>query len=97
MLVDKHACLVDLANLAWANRHHQCAALGIELEESFYLEAKENQVLFGGRLGTYQYLDMHMAIRLTQSFVGKEDHDLGTAIMSELPGILNWALDGLDR
>lgn len=38
-----------------------------------------------------------MAIRLTQSFVGKEDHDLGTAIMSELPGILNWALDGLDR
>ncbi|MBD0852953.1 UDP-galactopyranose mutase [Corynebacterium striatum] len=25
-------------------------------------EAKENQVLFGGRLGTYQYLDMHMAI-----------------------------------
>ncbi|APT93426.1 UDP-galactopyranose mutase [Corynebacterium phocae] len=25
-------------------------------------EAKDNQVLFGGRLGTYQYLDMHMAI-----------------------------------
>ncbi|HAT1251654.1 TPA: UDP-galactopyranose mutase [Corynebacterium striatum] len=25
-------------------------------------EAEENQVLFGGRLGTYQYLDMHMAI-----------------------------------
>ena len=25
-------------------------------------EARENQVLFGGRLGTYQYLDMHMAI-----------------------------------
>ena len=25
-------------------------------------EAKENKVLFGGRLGTYQYLDMHMAI-----------------------------------
>lgn len=25
-------------------------------------EAKNNKVLFGGRLGTYQYLDMHMAI-----------------------------------
>ncbi len=25
-------------------------------------EAAEHQVLFGGRLGTYQYLDMHMAI-----------------------------------
>ncbi len=25
-------------------------------------EAAENHVLFGGRLGTYQYLDMHMAI-----------------------------------
>jgi UDP-galactopyranose mutase len=25
-------------------------------------EAKQNQVLFGGRLGTYKYLDMHMAI-----------------------------------
>ncbi|APT89667.1 UDP-galactopyranose mutase [Corynebacterium frankenforstense DSM 45800] len=25
-------------------------------------ESEENKVLFGGRLGTYQYLDMHMAI-----------------------------------
>lgn len=25
-------------------------------------EAANNKVLFGGRLGTYQYLDMHMAI-----------------------------------
>jgi UDP-galactopyranose mutase len=25
-------------------------------------EARDNNVLFGGRLGTYQYLDMHMAI-----------------------------------
>ncbi|STC81227.1 MULTISPECIES: UDP-galactopyranose mutase [Corynebacterium] len=26
------------------------------------VEARDNKVLFGGRLGTYQYLDMHMAI-----------------------------------
>jgi UDP-galactopyranose mutase len=25
-------------------------------------EAREHRVLFGGRLGTYKYLDMHMAI-----------------------------------
>ena len=25
-------------------------------------ESEDNKVLFGGRLGTYQYLDMHMAI-----------------------------------
>ena len=25
-------------------------------------ETAENKVFFGGRLGTYQYLDMHMAI-----------------------------------
>ena len=25
-------------------------------------ELRDNKVLFGGRLGTYQYLDMHMAI-----------------------------------
>ncbi|MCT2287732.1 hypothetical protein M3F30_03920, partial [Corynebacterium sanguinis] len=26
------------------------------------VESRDNGVLFGGRLGTYQYLDMHMAI-----------------------------------
>ena len=26
------------------------------------IERETNRVLFGGRLGTYQYLDMHMAI-----------------------------------
>ncbi|MDR7330464.1 UDP-galactopyranose mutase [Corynebacterium guangdongense] len=32
-------------------------------------EAKERKVLFGGRLGTYQYLDMHMAIGSALSMV----------------------------
>ncbi|AKK12055.1 UDP-galactopyranose mutase [Corynebacterium uterequi] len=32
-------------------------------------EARENKVLFGGRLGTYQYLDMHMAIASALSLV----------------------------
>jgi putative DNA primase/helicase len=31
------------------------------------------------------------------SWLGKEDHELEPAIRAELPGILNWALDGLER
>ena len=33
------------------------------------LARKEDQVLFGGRLGTYKYLDMHMAIASALSMV----------------------------
>jgi putative DNA primase/helicase len=31
------------------------------------------------------------------SFYGREDFGLETALRAELPGVLNWALDGLDR
>jgi putative DNA primase/helicase len=34
---------------------------------------------------------------LTQSWYGREDHDLESALRDELPAILNWALDGLER
>jgi phage/plasmid-associated DNA primase len=34
---------------------------------------------------------------LTQSWLGKEDHDLEPALHTELTGVLNWALDGLQR
>ena len=36
-------------------------------------------------------------LTLTESFLGREDHNLSSRLRSELPGILNWALDGLDR
>jgi putative DNA primase/helicase len=32
-----------------------------------------------------------------ESFYGRENHDLTDHLMGELPGIFNWALDGLDR
>ncbi len=35
--------------------------------------------------------------RLTQSFFDREDHELEGRLLQELPGILNWALDGLVR
>lgn len=34
-------------------------------------------------------------IRFEQSFLGREDKDLETNLLRELPGILNWALEGL--
>jgi putative DNA primase/helicase len=36
-------------------------------------------------------------LRLKQSFYGREDVELTTKLMSELPGILLWAIEGLKR
>jgi len=38
-----------------------------------------------------------LLLTMTQSFLGKEDHTLEQRLLKELPAILNWALDGLDR
>ena len=38
-----------------------------------------------------------MLLLLSRSWLGKEDHDLESALHTELPGILNWALVGLER
>lgn len=38
-----------------------------------------------------------VVLRTDRSFLGKEDTGLTTALLQKLPGILNWALDGLDR
>jgi len=36
-------------------------------------------------------------LTLERSFYGREDHGLGERLMSELPGILRWAVDGYQR
>ncbi|MEU3981780.1 phage/plasmid primase, P4 family [Streptomyces sp. NPDC026672] len=36
-------------------------------------------------------------LSMTKSFLGQEDTTLKEAIAGEMPGILNWALDGLER
>lgn len=38
-----------------------------------------------------------MALRMRRSFLGAEDINLDARLADELPGILNWALDGLAR
>lgn len=35
--------------------------------------------------------------QFTKSFLGHEDHGLGARLLKEIPGILLWALEGLDR
>ena len=38
-----------------------------------------------------------LILQLTESFLGREDHELDAKIAHELPAILSWALEGLDR
>ncbi|MFE7665995.1 DNA primase family protein [Streptomyces celluloflavus] len=38
-----------------------------------------------------------VVLRMAVSWLGKEDSTLGDKLTAEMPGILNWALDGLDR
>jgi putative DNA primase/helicase len=38
-----------------------------------------------------------LILQLTESFLGHEDHELDAKIGAELPAILVWALEGLDR
>jgi putative DNA primase/helicase len=38
-----------------------------------------------------------VVLTLSNSFYGKEDHELTDKLLTELPGILNWSLRGLER
>lgn len=38
-----------------------------------------------------------IVLTMTRSFFGQEDHELEARLMTELPGILNWAIDGWRR
>ena len=38
-----------------------------------------------------------LILQMTESFLGKEDHELDAKLYRELAGILNWVLEGLDR
>src|SRR5262249_32146190 len=42
-------------------------------------------------------VDRLIVIPLTKSWFGKEDLTLGTELEKQLPGILSWSLEGLER
>src|SRR6478735_7815485 len=50
------------------------------------VERDENQVVFGGRLGSYQYLDMHMAIASAMRLADNDLDDLmrGRQVLAEV-------------
>ena len=74
---------------------------------------RKNQAFWTGRLGVRFLITTNVLpelrdasrtiasrfilLDLTVSFYGKEDVNLKDKLMPELPSILNWALDGLDR
>ncbi len=41
--------------------------------------------------------DRFIVLVMTQSFLGRENSKLTSQLLTELPGILGWSLDGLDR
>ena len=43
------------------------------------------------------FVSRWIVLRFPNSFLGREDPDLTARLLTELPGILNWALDGLAR
>jgi putative DNA primase/helicase len=75
--------------------------------------ARKNRTAWKGRLGVRFMLmsndtptfsdrsgalvDRMIYVSFRQSFFGREDPALTDKLMSELPGIFNWALDGLER
>jgi len=41
--------------------------------------------------------DLFLVLRLTESFYGREDTQLTNQLLAELPGILNWSIEGWRR
>jgi putative DNA primase/helicase len=76
-----------------ANRKYQTEWVG-HLGVRFMILSNETPRLIN-RSGALANRMTH--IRFSVSFAGREDITLEDRLMAELPGILNWALDGLDR
>jgi P4 family phage/plasmid primase-like protien len=74
---------------------------------------RKNQAFWNGYLGVRFFIttnelpaivdasgtlpSRYVLLKLMKSFYGREDLDLKEKLRAELPGILNWALDGLDE
>lgn len=86
--------------------------LGISGEDAVSIDRK-NRSYWTGQLGvrfvilTNEIPDLrdaggalakrYVPLNLTRSWYGAEDPQLARKLMNELPGIMNWALDGYDR
>jgi putative DNA primase/helicase len=57
-----------------------------------WLAMNHRPIIRGTDRGIWRRIQL---IPFTQSFEGREDKDLGMTLQKELPGILNWAMEGL--
>jgi putative DNA primase/helicase len=80
----------DVATVSRKNRKAWKGKLGVR----FMLMSNDTPT-FSDRSGAL--VDRMIYVSFRQSFFGREDVALTDKLLSELPGIFNWALDGLER
>jgi putative DNA primase/helicase len=112
-LLGKSLAIVSDARIAGRDRHLVVERLlTISGEDTIDVDRKYRPV-WTGKLGTRMMIlsnelpdfgdasgaiaNRFRVLRITRSWLGKEDPDLTDRLLAELPGILNWALDGLTR
>ncbi len=76
------------------NRKYERVMTGVRLKVRFVMISNNLQRLTDPT-GTVS--DRFIFLRTTQSFYGNEDMGLEKRLMGELPGIVNWAIEGLKR
>jgi putative DNA primase/helicase len=80
----------DVVSVHRKNRTDWTGALGVR----FMLMSNDTPT-FSDRSGALSGRVIYL--KFDQTFYGREDTSLTEKLIGELPGILNWALDGLDR
>lgn len=75
-------------------RKHQATLAGVRLPVKFFILANELPNL---RDAAGALLSRTVLLRMTQSFAGREDRGLEQRLLIELPGILNWSIQGWQR
>ncbi|HAL27874.1 MAG TPA: hypothetical protein DCP25_14210 [Chloroflexi bacterium] len=112
-LVGKSLAIVADARLGTANANVVVERLlSISGEDSLTIDRKYKDhwfgkldsrfMIFSNELPAFGDASGAIATRfviltLTRSWLGHENHQLAGELLAELPGILNWSLDGLDR
>jgi putative DNA primase/helicase len=89
----EHLLTVIGEDLITVNRKYQKALRGVRLPVRFVLLTNE---LPGFADASGALAGRFVVLTLTRSWLGCEDETLYGRLAAELPGILNWALDGLD-
>lgn len=112
-LIDKRVAIISDARMGSTDAHAVAEHLLAISGEDLRTVNRKYQTAWSGRLGVRFLICTNELPRITdasgalasrfvpltlrESFYDKEDLQLTDKLLSELPGILNWSLDGLDR